>query len=128
MSEMKRKKGKLVRVTSDGLHSINLQDYMEAQFSIYFDQEVTNDVAYGVLQDFFEEEDLVCPYYLFCDKLYRLEEEKDLDENGHIEASINVYGELEVDAHWYNGGASWSECVSAGLGKLEKEMSDEYGV
>lgn len=121
MSEMEYKKGKLVKVL-DGYHMpVNIQDWLEREYSVYLDQEVDQETAYGVLTSFFADEDLSCDYYIFNDMLYLLTDERTLDPCGFVETKF-VGDTIEVDALWYNGGGDFSECIVEGLKKLENEL------
>lgn len=120
MSEMEHKKGKLKEVLRYG-EPVNIQDWLEMEWSVYIDQGLSQGAAYEVLQDFFEEQDWSCSYYLFDDKLYELIEVRTLDEYGYVEANFTTDG-IEVDAFWYNGGGSWGECVTEALKELENKL------
>lgn len=120
MSEMQHKKGKLKPVLTYG-EPVNIQDWMEAEMSIYCDQELSQASAYEILRGFMEEEDLPCKYFLFDNRLFELVEERTLDEYGFVEANFTHDG-IEVDAFWYNGGGCWEGCIEEALSKLEKDL------
>lgn len=120
MSEMEHKRGLLIPVMRYGEH-VNIQDWMESEWSVYIDEALNQETAYEVLQEFMSSEDIPCNYYLFNDNLYEMTEERELDPFGYVEARSTTDG-IEVAAHWYNGGGSWEECISSGLKKLEEEQ------
>ena len=121
MSEMERKKAKLVKVL-DGYHSpVNIQLWLESEWSVYVEEELSQEVAFGVMESHFEEEDWDFDYYLFDDELYMVETWEDIDTYGHVEA-IRTRSGIEVDATWYNGGGDFSECVNDALSKLSTEL------
>jgi len=121
MSEMEHKKGKLWKVLGSNFKPINIQDWLEMEYSVYLDQEVDQETAYGVLTSFFADEDLSCNYYIFNDMLYLLVNERTLDPYGFVEAKF-VGDTIEVDAFYHNGGGDFSECIVEGLKKLENKL------
>ena len=122
MSEMERKKAKLVKVL-DGYHSpVNIQLWLESEWSVYVEEELSQEVAFGVMESHFEEEDWEFDYYLFDDELYMVETWEDIDFYNDYMVAEQTYEGIDVDCIWYNGGASFSECVTEALKKLEGEV------
>ena len=117
MSEMAHKKAKLKPVLRYGEY-VNIQDWMEMEWSVYCDAEIDQQSAYEVLIEFLASEDFSCNYYLFDDKLYEMVEERTLDEYVYSEAELTSEG-ISVDCRWYNGGADFREGVWDALKKLE---------
>lgn len=115
------KKGLLEKVLGSCGDPVIIQDWLESEYSIYLEEWVDQGTAYGVLVNFFSEEGWDCDYYLFDATLYLLVEERTLDEYGYVEAEVVNKG-IRVDALWYNGGGSFSECITDALKKLENEL------
>lgn len=126
MSGMKHKKGRLKEMLHRG-EPLNIQNWLEMEWSVYCDEELDQETAYNILLEVLEENDIPCTYFLFDNRLFELVEERELDEYGYIEASFVGNG-IEVGAHWYSGGASWGECINAALKKLEEDQKNEHNL
>lgn len=127
MSEMERKKGILRAVHNCNREYVNVQNYLESEYSIYLDTEVSQEVAFDVLCDVFEKDysDIIIPYYLYDGVLYKLEHEEDIDPCGHVEAEMIYRDTIKVDCHWHNGGGDFRECVYTALIKLKEDYENE---
>ncbi len=121
MSEMKFKKAKLVKVLDGYRLPVNVQMWLESEWSVYAEEPLTNEVAYSVLQSHLEDQDMSCDYYLFDDELYKVESTEEKDAHGFVEAK-QEYDGIEVSALYYNGGSSFEECITEALKKLENEI------
>ncbi len=124
MSDMERIKVTLQKVLDGHGTPVNIQNWLESEWSVYMDCEVHQTSAYQVLNDFFKEQDWSFSYYLFDDQLWMVVDSKEIDVHGHIEAEFSKddMSEIKVDAMFYNGGGDLSECITSGLKKLENEL------
>tara|TARA_R110000850_G_scaffold107837_2_gene219638 strand:- start:1370 stop:1735 length:366 start_codon:yes stop_codon:yes gene_type:complete len=121
VSEMAFKKAKLVKVLDGYRKPVNIQDWLEREWSVYVEEELTQEVAYAVLQSHFEEQDWSSDYYLFDDELYVIETLEIKDPYGFEEAK-QEYDGINVEALYYNGGGDFSECIIDALKKLENKL------
>lgn len=127
MSEMERRKGILRAVHNCNREYVNVQDYLESEYSTYIEEEeeVSQEVAFEILCTVLGEEGLDNPYHLYDGVLYKLEHEEDIDTFGHVEAEWVYRDTIKVDCHWYNGGGGFRECVDAALIKLKEDYNNE---
>lgn len=127
MSEMEHRKITLSKVLDSENNPVNMQDYLEMEYSVYCDEEISQEDAFWVLTEFLEEQDFKNNYYLYENILYKIVREKDYDPYGYVEVSL-VGEDIEVDALWYNGGGSLREVLEDGLNNFKKESDDENSV
>lgn len=125
MSDMERKKGILRAVHNCNREYVNIQDYLESEYSIYLDADVTQEVAFDILCKVLDEDGLGNPYHLCDGVLYKLDHEEDIDIFGHVEAEWVCRDTIKVDCHWYNGGSDFRECINTALDKLNKDYKNE---
>ena len=118
ISAMQHKKAILVKVL-DGNHTpVNIQDWLEMEWGIYVEKELSQEGAYSVLEHHFEEQDLDFEYYLFQDELYIVETSEDIGwYNNYMVAEQNYEG-INVDCIWDDSTWDFSECVNEALNKL----------
>lgn len=117
---MEHVKAELEPVLRNGWPVI-IQDYLADKYSIYIKGQLDNKAAFGVLVDHFVDQDFTLDYFLFGDSLYKIKEQRSLDEYGYVEATLEG-DNINIDAFWYNGGADFVECVREGITKLENEL------
>ena len=125
MSEMERKKGILRAVHNCNREYVNIQNYLESEYSVYLDIDVPQEVAFDILCDVLNEDGSGNPYHLYDGALYKLENVEDIDTFGHIEAEMVCRDTIKVDCHWYNGGGDFKECIDLALVKLKKDYENE---
>ena len=63
MSEMERVKVTLRKVLDGNFEPVNIQNWREAQWSVYLDKEVDQEIAYDIAKDFFSEKDWDFDYF-----------------------------------------------------------------
>lgn len=124
MSDMQRNKVKLRKVLDFEGNPVNIQDWLEGNYSVYMDQEVTQEVAFDKAHTHFQEEDWEFDYYLFDDQLWMIVHDEEIDVYGYVKAEFSKEdgSEITVDAMFYNGGGNLSEVVADSLKKLENEL------
>ncbi len=125
MSEMVRKRGILKAVHNSYREYVNVQNYLESEYSTYLDVYVSQETAFDILCNILDEDGLDNPYHLYDGVLYRLDHEEDINPCGHVEAEMVYKDTIKVDCHWYNGGGSFRECIDTALDELNKDYKNE---
>lgn len=127
MSEVERRKATLKMVTTceydpyGDNQEWSVQDYVESEYSLYCEAELSGGDALDLLRHYYEDEyEEESPYYLVNGKLFKMVHEEGVDASYNVSAYWSTTNTVEVDCTWYNGGAGFSEVVASALKKLEK--------
>lgn len=71
------------------------------------------------IQDYFNDEFYKAGFYAYKNKVFEVIDENFEDSDDIIKAKLEENGDISYQLRFYNGGASFSECLEEALNKLK---------